>query len=130
MAETTNVSSRNKNLRKIRISDYRYSYDRKIDVDVLKEGEIAFMVESPAKDISALVYESHRSGKDRVSFSVYGMDEEGVLTLRDGGTMVVHCPRFTIFDLLGQSSFIHSRKSKDITLLDWKRFEKGGYAHA
>lgn len=130
MAETTNVGSRNENLKQIRISDYRYSYGRKIDVDVLKEGEIAFMVETPAKGMRSLVYELHRSGKDMVDFSIYGEDEEGTLTLKEGGTLIVRSPKFTIFDLLGKSSFIHSRKSKDITLLDWKQFEKGGHVCA
>ncbi len=130
MAETTVSSSQNENLKEIRISDYCNSYDRKIDVDVLKENGIAFMVETPAKGISALVYESHRSGKDMVSFSVYGQDDEGNLILKDGGTLVVKGTKFTIFDLLGMSSYVHSRKSRDIRLLDWKQFRKGGYVYA
>jgi len=130
MAETTIIGSQNESLKEIRISDYSNSYDRKIDVDVLKEGEIAFMVESSAKGISAFVYESHRSGSDKVSYSVYGKDEEGNLNLMYGGTLVVKSPRFTIFDLLGRSLFIHSRKSKDIKLLDWKQLQIGGYVYA
>ena len=111
-------------LKQISINDYKNPYNRKIDVDVLEEGEIAFMVKTNRKDFDAVVYESHLTDYDTVSYTVYLKRPDGNLELQDGGEIDVRMPRFTIFDLFGLSSYKHSRKSKDVILLDWAELKE------
>ena len=111
-------------LKQISIDDYKNPYNRKIDVDVLEEGEIAFMVKTNRKDFDAVVYESHLTDYDTVSYTVYLKRPDGNLELQDGGEIDVRMPRFTIFDLFGLSTFNHSRKSKDVILLDWSELKE------
>lgn len=65
-------------LKQISINDYKNPYNRKIDVDVLEEGEIAFMVKTKRKDFDAVVYESHLTDYDTVSYTVYLKRPDGI----------------------------------------------------
>ncbi|MBQ6148544.1 MAG: hypothetical protein IJI83_03245 [Oscillospiraceae bacterium] len=106
----------------IPLESYRNEYDRRIDVDVLKEKEVAFMVKAPknSSSFTAVIYESHLTDYDTVSYTVYLERPDGTIDHVDGGDIDVRSSRLTIFDLLGWSPFHHSRKSRDIRFLDWE----------
>lgn len=109
-------------LNEIELNSYENKYNRKIDVDVLKEQKLSFMVECNNKYYNAVVFESHTTDRNTVLYAVYLKNLNGELILKDGGEIDMRSSRFTIFDLMGFSCFRHSKKSKDIKLLDWGKF--------
>lgn len=108
----------------IGLDSYRNHYNRKIDIDVFKENEVGFFVDTDNRNFSRVIYESHKVAEDEICYTIYIRHPDGTVTKDEGGDVIVRKPSFTIYDLLGMSSFRHSRKSKDIKLVDWKKIEE------